>query len=66
MSIAESVSNSTFWSRLMENAVGARLFSLLQDLGGRLFYWRERKDEVDYVVELGGRLIAVERLVSFS
>lgn len=38
------------WGRMVENAVGARLYPILQELGGALFYWRDRNYEVDYIV----------------
>jgi predicted AAA+ superfamily ATPase len=48
------------WGRMVENAAGARLYLALQDTGGNLFYWRERQLEVDFVVQAGPRLIALE------
>lgn len=56
----ETMKNKAFRGRLLENAVGAKIYSLLQELGGELFYWRERDNEVDYVVKLKNRLIAIE------
>lgn len=56
----EVVSDRTTWGRMVENAVGAKLYQWLQERGGRLYYWRQRQDEVDYIVELGKRLVAVE------
>jgi predicted AAA+ superfamily ATPase len=45
---------------MVENAVGSKLHDWLQERGGRLYYWRDRNDEVDYVAEWGRRLLAVE------
>ncbi len=42
--------------RLFEAAVGAELHGAVDDL----YYWREGDDEVDYVVELEGKLFAIE------
>lgn len=54
------VKDKIFWGRMVENAVGAKLYPLLQELGGELFYWRDRNDEIDYIVQIGQRLIAIE------
>lgn len=52
--------NNPFWGRLVENLVGAQLYFIVNELGGELFYWRERDNEVDYVLKLGKRIIAIE------
>lgn len=56
----ELLNDKPFWGRMVENAVGAVLYGILQEKGGNLFYWRERHDEVDFVVHSGGKLIAIE------
>ncbi len=56
----QSFKDLAYRGRLFENAVGSRLYWLAQEQGGELFYWRERDFEVDYVLSIGGRLIAVE------
>lgn len=55
-----TVKDKIFWGRMLENAVGAKLYPMLQEIGGELFYWRDRDNEVDYVVKLKNRLIAIE------
>ncbi|GEM_PF-4193930 len=45
---------------MIENAVGARFHVLCQEFGMNLFYWRDRQEEVDYVIQKGNRLIAIE------
>ena len=52
--------NKPLWGRMLENAVGARLYAILQEKGANLFYWRQRQEEIDYVVQIGDRLIALE------
>jgi len=52
--------DKTIWGRMIENAVGAKLYSILQEFGGSLFYWRDRNNEVDYVVRIGKKLVAIE------
>lgn len=53
-------SDTAMLGKMVENAVGAQLHILLQDRGGELFYWRERKHEVDYVVHVSGETLAIE------
>lgn len=52
--------DKTFWGRITENAVGAKLYAMLQDKGISLFYWRERQMEVDFVFKIGDKLVAIE------
>jgi len=52
--------NPGVWGRLVENAVGAHLVNHLQALPYEVTYWRERDDEVDYVIAHGDALWAVE------
>jgi hypothetical protein len=57
---AETKKNKPLWGRMVENMVGAKLYPVLLEKGGALFYWRERQYEMDYVVNMGNRLIAIE------
>ena len=45
---------------MTESAVGAHLLNGLGRSGGELYYWRERNREVDFVIERGDDLIAIE------
>ena len=45
---------------MVENAVGARLQVLCQERGMNLFYWRDRQEEVDYIIQRGNELLAIE------
>jgi hypothetical protein len=49
-----------FWGRLVENAVGAHLLNHLQGVAYEVTYWRERQQEVDYVVRSGRTTWALE------
>lgn len=49
-----------WWGRLVENAVGAHLFNGLDHATHRTYYWRERDDEVDYVIKSPRNLWALE------
>lgn len=48
--------DSDWKGRVFEAAVGAALTRTT----GKLYYWREGKFEVDFVLELGGKLYAIE------
>ncbi len=47
----EAMSDKAFLGRLAESAVGAQI---------ELFYWREGDKEVDFVLQLGEKLVAIE------
>ena len=44
----------------MESAVGAHLLNSIRGTQVELFYWREGDREVDFVLQLGNKLIAIE------
>ena len=46
--------------RLVENAVGAALLASVEREGGEIFYWRDRQDEVDFVLRRGAELVGIE------
>lgn len=50
----------TRWGRLVETAVGAHLVRELAGTTATVGYWRERGHEVDFVVERGDSLLAIE------
>jgi predicted AAA+ superfamily ATPase len=49
-----------FQGRLVESAVGAHLANAATAGECEVFYWRERNQEVDFVVRAGRRVVAVE------
>jgi predicted AAA+ superfamily ATPase len=49
-----------FRGRLVESAVGAHLTNAAAGGECELFYWRERSQEVDFVVRAGRTVIAIE------
>ena len=49
----------THWGRLVESAVGARLFNTAFD-DYQVQYWRESPDEVDFVLTNDRKLVAIE------
>ncbi len=48
------------WGRWVESAVGAHILNMAENLDYKVYYWRERDDEVDFVIESNRRCVAVE------
>ncbi len=60
LSLEEARSDGDFWGRLVESAVGAHLLNLAVARNLGLFYWRQGDKEVDFVLQKGRKLIAIE------
>jgi uncharacterized protein len=60
LTLAEARADGEFWGRLVESAVGAHLGNAAAARECALYYWRERNQEVDFVVKAGRRLAAIE------
>ncbi len=58
--------NPSEWGRVIESAVGAHLAN--ESLKGNLslYHWRDRNDEVDFVIERNGKIIGIEVKSTFS
>lgn len=52
--------NSTYWGRLSESAVGTHLLNYSKTENYNLFYWNENSREVDFVLQKGSKLVALE------
>ena len=50
MSFAKAKADDTFWGRLTESAVGMHLLASIAGEDVSLGYWREKQDEVDFVL----------------
>lgn len=48
------------WGRMVESSIGAHLLNSSFVEGYKLFYWRHRNDEVDFVLEKRGKTIGLE------
>ncbi|MEP6647273.1 MAG: ATP-binding protein [Saprospiraceae bacterium] len=48
------------WGRWVESAIGAHLINECIASGYRLFYWRNRNDEIDFVLEGNNKVIGIE------
>ena len=60
LSFQEAQHDHTFWGRLYNSTVGTHLLnkSLTEDY--HLYYWNENSQEVDYVLQKGKHLVAIE------
>jgi len=60
VTLAEARADREFWGRLVESAVGAHLANAALCGDCRLHYWRDGNLEVDFIVQAGRRLTAIE------
>lgn len=58
--LRQARADGSLWGRLVESAVGAHLANAAAAGECALYYWRERGLEVDFVVERGRKLTAIE------
>ncbi len=56
----EARENLSIWGRFVESAIGAYLINSIQNSNINLLYWRDENYEVDFVLERGAELIAIE------
>ena len=59
-SFDESIADTNWWGRLVENAVGGYLLSTLPPADYTITYWRKGNHEVDFVIARGTKLWAIE------
>ena len=57
--------NKTFttprlWGRWVESALGSYLLNQADEYDYKLFYWRERDNEVDFIIEYNRQCVAIE------
>jgi len=58
--------NPPEWGRVVESAVGAHLLNQSLKQKFSVYYWREGKDEVDFVLERNNQLIGLEIKSNYS
>ncbi|PJA32767.1 MAG: AAA family ATPase [Zetaproteobacteria bacterium CG_4_9_14_3_um_filter_53_7] len=56
----EALADRTYWGRVVESAVGQHLYNSGKHNDCHLHYWREGPNEVDFVIERGNRIAAIE------
>ena len=59
-SLAEARNDADYWGRLVESAIGAHLFNSSFGTNISVTYWRERNQEVDFVLQQGKTVVAIE------
>ncbi|QJR36771.1 ATP-binding protein [Gemmatimonas groenlandica] len=60
LTLTEARADREFWGRLVESAVGAHLTNAAMRGECTVHYWRERNHEVDFIVQAGRTLTAIE------
>lgn len=60
MSFEKVYTSPALWGRWVESAVGAHILNAAKELDYKVYYWRERDDEVDFVIDSRRRCVAVE------
>ena len=55
-----AVTTPKLWGRWVESAIGSHLLNQADEYDYKLFYWRERDNEVDYIIEQDRKCIALE------
>lgn len=56
----DAIQDPKVWGRYVESAIGAYLVSQAQIIGYKVFYWRDKNDEIDYVLTYRNRKVAIE------
>jgi len=56
----QAILDRCVWGRIFESAIGAWLISQAFVHRFEVFYWRERSDEVDFVLRKKGTVVAIE------
>ncbi len=60
LTLKEARADREFWGRLTESAVGAYLANAAAAGSMEVFYWRDRNKEVDFILRVGRRIVAIE------
>jgi hypothetical protein len=59
-SLTEARQDGNYWGRLVESCIGAHLFNSSLGTDISVTYWRERNHEVDFVLQKGKTVVAIE------
>ena len=59
-SFKEMTSEPQKWVRIVESAIGAHLLNFSLTENYKVYYWRHRSKEVDFVLESNGKIIGLE------
>jgi uncharacterized protein len=59
-SFQSAMADGSYWGHLVESAVGGHLLNSIRGTNIKLYYWREGNKEVDFILQQGERVIAIE------
>jgi predicted AAA+ superfamily ATPase len=62
----EIQTNPAEWGRIVESSIGAYLVNQSIRSNFRVYYWRESNEEVDFILENRGKIIALEIKSNYS
>lgn len=54
------ISTPAEWGRYVESAIGAHLLNFSEKGNYKVYYWRHKNDEVDFVLQKNNKLIEIE------
>lgn len=60
VSFEQAILDRKLWGRIVESGIGAYLVSQAFIHRFEIFYWREREDEVDFILRKKGSIVAIE------
>lgn len=60
LSFSKAFTTPKLWGRWVESAVGAHLLNQADEYDYKIYYWRERDDEVDFIIEHNRECVAIE------
>jgi uncharacterized protein len=63
---SDVMDNPVEWGRMVESAIGAYLINQSVREQYSVYYWRERNDEVDFILERQGVVVAIEVKSGYS
>lgn len=55
----QAMADRTYWGRIVESSVGAHILNTINN-SSKIYYWRVRGNEVDFIVEKNKKLLAIE------
>lgn len=58
--LERDMADPMIWGRWVESAIGAYLLDFAEEQDAHVYYWRDRNDEVDFILEYQGDVVAIE------
>ena len=65
-SYKEAISDSIFWGHLTESCIGAHILNKIRGTQIEVFYWREKNEEVDFILKKEKSVTAIEVKSSYK